>query len=78
MAGDGGALDSVLVRDRPCRMDCGESGSSMEGRPEMRAFILFVFKVFFLFVAASAALAVVQALWAVSDYTVENPRVWVD
>lgn len=44
----------------------------------MRAFILFVFKVFFLFVAASAALAVVQALWAVSDYTVENPSVWVD
>lgn len=59
-------------------MDCCESCPCVEGRPEMRDFIRFVFEVFMLFVAASVSLAISEALWAISEYTVANPGVWFD
>ena len=49
----------------------------LSGKMNVRKLILWAFLVFFLVLLASAGIAVVRAVWAVSDFTVENPQVWM-
>lgn len=49
----------------------------LSGKMNLRKLILWVFLLFFLVLAASAGIAIVRAIWAVSDYSVEHPQAWV-
>lgn len=49
----------------------------VERKMTIRKLILWVFWVLFLVLVSSAGIAVVRAVWAVSDFTVENPEVWI-
>lgn len=48
------------------------------GKMNVRKLILWAFLLFFLVLLASAGVAVVRAIWSVSDFTVENPQVWIE
>ena len=45
----------------------------VDGKMNIRKLILWAFIVLFLVLGASAAIAIVRALWAVSDFVVANP-----
>lgn len=49
----------------------------MERKMTVRKLILWAFLVLFLVLVSSAGIAVVRAVWAVSDFTVENPEVLI-
>ena len=45
----------------------------VDGKMNIRKLILWAFIVLFLVLGASAAIAIVRALWAVFDFVVANP-----